>query len=806
MTETLRTTAAAEQPAPAALSVLLVLKTSEGGLWVLPHIDELRRRGHAVVVVLPEQPGRLRTALAARGVPVVDSPLDFQFRPSVDTLAGLLRLRRLLVRLAPDVLHYHLYASALATRLSSLGLGIPRVHMVAGPLYLDAAPIRMAERFLARLDTVTIGGSAHTVDRYRRLGLPAARTPTIPYGVDTRRFQPFPPERRERARAELGLAPDAFVVVMVAYVYAPKPSLHGAYGVKGHEVLLAAWRGFHAEHPESRLLMVGSGFDEAGERHRQSMVRLFQLDDPDHGVTRVDSTDDVRTYYAAADLSVSPSFSDNHGAVLEASAMGVPSVVSDAGALPEAVPAGCGLVVPAGDVEALANALRHAFAEHEAGRLAAWGRSARDLVVREFSAVRSADAVVDVIERVAGRTPHGARELTLFTEARFVWRQGQWMPVDPVNGKLLRTPYLDAGNRVRVVARAGRRGRRRPSRLDDSSVLHPLPYYVGARGLLRAAPAMSVSVTKAVANAETVVLRLPGPVGTVAGLACQALGRRYAVEIVGDPEEVLRSGVLGLPGKLLARPVAWLQKAIVGRADASRFVTETTLQRRYPPRPGTPTVAVSNVRLDKAAFVSGGRTWRPAPFRVVAVGSHETRYKGHDVLLTAVRLLAASGVPIIATVVGDGRLHGELREQCEEAGLAGTVTFTGALDGPGEIVELLDAASLFVMPSRTEGLPRALVEAMARALPAVGSAVGGIPELLDSSCLVPPDDPVALAGAIRRLLSDPAAWEEQSARNLAVSHRYIRSELDKRFASWLAALPPARPRRRSATSRRELTA
>ncbi len=396
----------AEHAARAPLKVLLVLKTSEGALWVLPHIDELRRRGHAVVVVLPERPGRLRTALSARAVPVVDSPFDFRFRPSPRTLTGLLRLRRLINRLSPDVLHYHLYASALAARLSSLGMGIPRVHMVAGPLHLEWAPTRTAERLLARLDTVTIGGSDFISERYRELGRSAARTPAIPYGVDTTHFQPPVGPQRERARAALGLGPGTFLVVMVAFVYAPRRRLHAGHGIKGHDVLLAAWTRFHTEHPDARLFLVGGGFDDAGERHRKDLIRLFRLDDPRtaHGVTWIESTDDVRPYYAAADLSVSPSISDNHGAAVEAGAMGLPSIVSDAGALPETVSPESGWVVPRGDIDALAAALRHARAEGLRGELAARGSAARRLVRWQFSGTRTAKEVTAVIERGRGPT------------------------------------------------------------------------------------------------------------------------------------------------------------------------------------------------------------------------------------------------------------------------------------------------------------------------------------------------------------------------------------------------------------------
>lgn len=381
------------------MHVVLLLKTAEGGLWTVPHVEELRSRGHAVTVVLPPGPGRLRDALRARDVTVVDSAFSFRFRPPGQALAGLWALRRQLRELAPDVLHYHLYASALAARLCSLGLPVSRVHMVAGPLYLDSPVIRMAERVLVRLDHATIGGSEHTARRYRALGLRADRAPAIAYGVDVTRFVPPDAGQRAAARRALGLPAGAFVAVMVAYTYAPKRSVHRGRGIKGHDVLLTSWKSFAARHPGARLLLVGSGFDREGEEHRQELIRRFGLAD-DGTVTWLSSVDDVRVAYAAADVSVSPSLSENHGAAVEASAMAVPCIVSDAGALPETVEAGAGWVVPRGDPWLLRAALEDAHDAFLAGTLAEQGRRARRRMERLFDRRATAAQVADVIEQV----------------------------------------------------------------------------------------------------------------------------------------------------------------------------------------------------------------------------------------------------------------------------------------------------------------------------------------------------------------------------------------------------------------------
>lgn len=770
--------------ASGALRVVLVLKTSEGGLWALPHIEELRARGHQVTVVLPAGPGRLRTALTERGVPAVDSPFDFRFRPSVRTLVGLRRLRRTIRRLRPNVLHYHLYASALAARLSSIGLGVARVHMVAGPLYLDSPLLRTVERGLARLDTQIIAGSRFTARWYRELGVPAERVSAVPYGLDTQRFQPLGDHARQRVRAELGIGEREFVVVMVALWYAPKRLVHVGRAIKGHDVLLRAWTEFHAAHPASRLVLVGSGFDADGERHRRELLDSVPTD----GIHLLGTVDDVRPYYAAADLSVSPSLSDNHGSAVEAGAMAVPSIVSDAGALPETVDECSGWTVPRDDADALAAAMAQAYTEFRRGVLAERGARARTLVLQGFAGSRSAADVADTIERAVPGS-----SCTVFTEARFARHaDGGWSALDPANAAEPGDRYARAGRRVRIVARTCER----PGAVDppDGVELVPLPWYVGGRGLVRNVVPVTAAVWRAVRDADAVVLRLPGAVGSLAALACRVLRRRYAVEVVGDPADVLRAGVLGRAGRMLTRPAAALMRQVVLRADASLFVTRRALQRRYPSRPGTPTLSLSRVRLGADWLAVDGRRWAAEPFDLIAVGSHETRYKGHDVLLRAVRELRDSGLDVTVTIVGDGRLRHELVVLANTLGLAGHVTFTGAVHDRDRLRHLLDAASLFVMPSRTEGMPRALIEAMARALPAVGSRVGGIEELLDRSCLVPPGDPSALAAVTKQLLTDPAAWEGQSRRNLRAAHSFEDSLLDARFDDWLSQVPLARRR------------
>jgi glycosyltransferase involved in cell wall biosynthesis len=129
--------------------------------------------------------------------------------------------------------------------------------------------------------------------------------------------------------------------------------------------------------------------------------------------------------------------------------------------------------------------------------------------------------------------------------------------------------------------------------------------------------------------------------------------------------------------------------------------------------------------------------------------------KGIPVLLEAFAPLAHERPDLQLVIVGDGRERGELERLAQRLHIEHAVEFLGYQDAVESILVTFD---LFVLPSLTEGIPLALLEAMGAGLPAVATAVGGVPEVIEngvSGVLVPPNDPLALRTAISSLLEHP---------------------------------------------------
>ena len=141
-----------------------------------------------------------------------------------------------------------------------------------------------------------------------------------------------------------------------------------------------------------------------------------------------------------------------------------------------------------------------------------------------------------------------------------------------------------------------------------------------------------------------------------------------------------------------------------------------------------------------------------------AVGSLWPR-KGHDVVIDALSRLGGAGSDARLVILGDGPGRSDLAAQVRRLGLGHRVLLAGPRD---DVTGLLGAFDVFAMGSRVEGLPVALLEAMAAGRACVATAVGGIPEVLmhgRDGLLVPPDDPGAMAGALGGLLEDDGLRE-----------------------------------------------
>jgi glycosyltransferase involved in cell wall biosynthesis len=141
--------------------------------------------------------------------------------------------------------------------------------------------------------------------------------------------------------------------------------------------------------------------------------------------------------------------------------------------------------------------------------------------------------------------------------------------------------------------------------------------------------------------------------------------------------------------------------------------------------------------------------------RVIVMAGRMTAQKGWDVLLEAAARLAAARGDLAWVLVGDGPLRAALTRRAADLDLA--VRFTGARS---DMADVLGAADVVVLASRSEGLPFTLLEAMALGMPVVATRVGGVPEVVEdgrSGRLVPRDDPAALAGAVAGVVDAPEA-------------------------------------------------
>ncbi|MCF7220936.1 glycosyltransferase [Marilutibacter chinensis] len=220
-------------------------------------------------------------------------------------------------------------------------------------------------------------------------------------------------------------------------------------------------------------------------------------------------------------------------------------------------------------------------------------------------------------------------------------------------------------------------------------------------------------------------------------------------------------------------------------ADAALAVTISRFNVEWLSTRATP-IAREKLRIVHCGVDMENSPWRPGTRdtrTVLAVGRLDP-VKGFDTLIGAIALLARRGVEVDCRLVGNGPLSDALQRQAAALGVAHRIVFTGAQ--PQELIRAwMNSATVFALPSQVaadgnrDGIPVALMEAMASGCPVISTRVSGIPELIENGAnglLVEPGDPEALADAIQRLVEDEAL----GARLALQARRRIEEQFDAR--------------------------
>lgn len=273
-------------------------------------------------------------------------------------------------------------------------------------------------------------------------------------------------------------------------------------------------------------------------------------------------------------------------------------------------------------------------------------------------------------------------------------------------------------------------------------------------------------IAAAVANADLVVARIPSLTSRIAIAQAQRLRKPYLVECVACNWDALWNH--GWKAKLSASYYFMMQKSVMARSTHAIYVTSEFLQRRYPTR-GKHT-AISNVELavtpqtvleQRLRRIRTG-TSADSRLKLVTVANVAVPYKAQGDVISVLPEVVRAGVDAEYHLIGEGDPR-RLQRLAQELEVGSRVVFHGA-QPHDHVFELLDDMDVYLQPSKQEGLPRALIEAMSRGLPAAGARTGGIPELLDAGRIFHPGAKGEILPIIRTL-TDPKHQEQDARRN-----------------------------------------
>lgn len=346
--------------------------------------------------------------------------------------------------------------------------------------------------------------------------------------------------------------------------------------------------------------------------------------------------------------------------------------------------------------------------------------------------------------------------------------------------------YLYVFDEIKIVARMKSVPEVKNGLLMDGPrvEVYGIPFFQGPKQLGKCL----ISVWKRLKNVDdgcdAALLRIPS---VTAQLTYKRLktGIPIAAEVVTD---LTNSCEKGKATRLINSLLSYDVKKICSKVNGVSYVTEKTMQSHYPSKARLKGESddyfeshYSTITLQDEAF-KGCRKYskKDGIIAVLSNVSMNSDRKGEKVLISSVKAARDKGVNLSAVLIGDGTKRVEFQSHAKELGVSEYVHFTGLLASTDEVRKILEQCDIYVLPSKSEGLPRGILEAMAIGMPVLSTPVGGIPELIDKKYLFEPDDVNGIADELCRLAGNPEELEQMSSDNFKRSLEYKNSILQIR--------------------------
>ena len=284
---------------------------------------------------------------------------------------------------------------------------------------------------------------------------------------------------------------------------------------------------------------------------------------------------------------------------------------------------------------------------------------------------------------------------------------------------------------------------------------------------------------KEIKDVDFLIIRLPSMIGNLAVNIAKKMNKPYLIEMVGCPWDALWN--YSLKGKLFAPFMTYMTKKRVKNASYVLYVTKEFLQRRYPTKGkkiNCSNVILNNVdeenikkREEKIYHDTGNN------IKVIATtAAIDVKYKGQKYVIKAINKLKKQGKMFEYWIIGGGD-KSYLQKYVKRYKLENQVKFLGALPHD-EVFKKLQDVDIYIQPSKQEGLPRALIEAMSMGCLCIGSNAGGTPELLDNKYIFEKGNTRKLAKILYNI--SKRDYVEQGEKNYNNSKNYNNEVLQNR--------------------------